>query len=684
MTREYDHDNIGTILLMLDSICPSPCYCFAACHRGASRMSPETLEAAFGWMSQLKPSPPGIVYMVGDAQALDEGTRRVLNDGADSVICIPMHPTRQSEAGLPFRVTQMLVYSSLAEFERDRGYTGGRSCLIHVGREEISRLSTVLGTEPTRDNIAELRLRPRDLPLWDRSHVKAYQRQLIELRTLQFRLEATGTPVCWELGLPSRCPAMKTLVTIGPDGLCYPCPAFYHAGQSCGLGATETLDNMRLFGRRLDGTCRLCHAPYCEACLFWEMGLAEGEATVCDLHKGMDIRLAKETIIWHSNLSSYMLESLRNEKMVARERDDDDEYKSLWASGHTDDLSLQDLTTALRSIHQAAHALVRGEVDVLERLVSEYEQDISLAPRSRKILFSHDQFTKALEEIHRQASVGTSGALEISERLISQYDSATDAPAGSMPISRKTFFLQKVRDILLALADLREIIEERPVLFRDGAAGGSNASDAQAQDGMGRLPLSEPEVAFLRSLYEMYLGWMVLHRATADAVQTGFPVEEQRDVAHKEMVEAGKRMNRWFDEAGKRHGWKQREGYTLAVDFEARLETSWAHYQKIRPGVPGPKNGSWFRIMPLDGIEKEVMERLANLQETALVVVKEYLGQYLEGLDVRDDLEAAVKMLGCRFFDMKRWYYGMAKECNWPDVEVRASPDFKWVEGRQV
>jgi hypothetical protein len=279
------NEDAGIVVLMLDNKCLPPCYCFETDSREVRLISPEILDEVFEWVSQFKLSPPGMMYMVGAPQDLDEEVQEVLEDVAGSVICAPMQTAEQEKAGLPFSNTQMVVFPSLADFEGEHGIARGRSCVVHIGCEEISKWSSAVKVQPTG---SRMRFRPRNLHQWDQSHLKVYRDQLFEIEAFRNHLNAVGVPVGWELRSFSRCPAMRTLVTIGPDGLCYPCPTFYYAGQTNGLETIKTLASDRVFLQSSKQKCRLCQSGRCEACLFWESGHATGEVTVCDLPTGID------------------------------------------------------------------------------------------------------------------------------------------------------------------------------------------------------------------------------------------------------------------------------------------------------------------------------------------------------------------------------------------------------------
>jgi len=305
MEGQSNNKDAGTVVLMLDDKCLPPCYCFETDSRKVLSISPEILDEVLEWVSQFKPSPPGMMYMVGAPQELDEEVQKLLEDVAGSVICAPMQTAEQEKAGLPFSNTQMVVFPSLADFEKDNRIVRGRSCVVHIGCEEISRWSEVLKAQGTNIDGPRLRFRPRNLHLWDRSHLKVYRNQLMELKVLKYRLHKAGVSVGWELSSFRLCPAMRTLITIGPDGLCYPCPTFYYAGQTNGLGAIKTLTSDRVFSQSSEQTCRLCQSEHCEACLFWESGHATGEVTVCDLPTGMDGDTSWEEVIRDKDRSGY-------------------------------------------------------------------------------------------------------------------------------------------------------------------------------------------------------------------------------------------------------------------------------------------------------------------------------------------------------------------------------------------
>jgi hypothetical protein len=269
-----------TVIVMLDNQCASPCYGFDTDQREVHAMSPEILDEVLEWVSHLQPSPPDLLYMVGAPQALGEEVREVLADIAGCVICAPLPRTAQEQAGLPFAATQLVVFPSLAAFEKDPDLLGGRAGVVHLGPEEISRWFQAVRGRTTE---VRLRFRPKHLPGWTRSDLRAYLCQRSELETLQQYLTKAGVSVGWELHAVSRCPARRSLATIGPDGLCYPCPTFYYAGQTAGLGALKTLAGDRVFLPDGEPQCRFCQSEGCEVCLFYASGQAgRGEVTACD------------------------------------------------------------------------------------------------------------------------------------------------------------------------------------------------------------------------------------------------------------------------------------------------------------------------------------------------------------------------------------------------------------------
>jgi len=674
MEEQSNNEDVGTVLLMLDNKCLPPCYCFETDSREVRSISPEILDEVLEWVSQFKPSPPSMMYMVGAPQELDEEVQKVLEDVAGSVICAPMQTTEQEKAGLPFSRTQMVVFPSLADFERDNEIVKGRSCVVHIGCEEIPRWSSAVKVQPTE---SRMRFRPRNLHQWDQSHLKAYRDQLFEIEAIKYHFKAAGVKVEWELSSPTRCPAMRTLVTIGPDGLCYPCPTFYYAGQTNGLGAIKTLTSDRIFSQDSKQTCRLCQSEHCEACLFCESGHSTGgEVTICELPAVMDGDTSWEEIIWLKDQSGYMFESF---KSVSIEQKTKEKEKSLWASEQVDDISLEDFVCALQAINQTAHALMKGTTEISENFISQYEKLVESALKTHKTLFSYEQFTKSLEEIHLKGGRVTEEDTKGYDSVISQYRQSVK----SEQVSRKAFFFEKVNEVLVGLVELSEAVSKRQLHRKRTLPIRNGITDAEEEDETGKLLLSEYEVTSIRQLYEIFLGWHFLYNGLTTELNNGFAVDrEMIEAAQREMIEAKAQMHRWFHHKGMQHNWEYREGYNISVDFESNINVSSAYYKKILYRGPELKYKNWVPVMQLDGIEKDVNERLTMLVETSLTEVKECLIQHLSGLDVERDLEVAVNTLGHHSLDMTRWYTGMAREHNWPQYsEWRINPDWI-VEGK--
>jgi hypothetical protein len=661
MEGQSNNKDVGTVLLMLDNKCLPPCYCFEADGHEVRSISPEILDEVLEWASRFKPSPPSMMYMVGAPQELDEEVQSVLEDVAGSVICAPMQKTEQEKAGLPFSRTQMVVFPSLVDFEKDKEIIRGRSCIVHIGCGEISRWSSVIKALPQDIPISKIRFRPRNLHLWDRSQLKAYKNQFVELEAFKYHLNAAGVTVEWELSYMDRCPALRNLVTIGPDGLCYPCPTFYYAGQTNGLGAFKTLDSDRVFSQSPEQTCRLCQSEHCEACLFLESGHAAGEVKVCELPTGMDGDTSWEEIIWRKDRSGYMFESFKSTSIseVTGEAN-----KSLWASEQVDDISLEDFISALKSINQTAHAVMNGATEVSENIISQYEKLVESGPKTQKALFSYEHFTKSLENIHRQTGTVTEESAEDYSSVLSQYRQSVKTDQ----ISRKGYFFEKVKEILSGLVELNfEAVNKHTLRSRLASPIRDSISDTEEEDETGKLSLSEHEVTSIRQLYEIFLGWSFLYSSLTDELKYDFCVNrEMIEVTQKKMIEARIQMKHWFHQTGPQHGWENREGYNYFIDFESNLNVSRVRYKKILHRSPGLKNKKWTQVLELDGIEKEVIERLSMILQTTLTEVKQCLSQHLAGLDVERDLEVAIKKLGHGFLDSSRWYHGMVREYNWP------------------
>jgi len=660
MEEQTQSNEAGTVIVMLDNQCVSPCYCFDTDHREVRVMSPKLLDEVLEWVSQLQPSPPGMLYMVGAPQALDAEMREVLEDIAERVICAPMPPAEQEQAGLPFAKTQMVVFPSLADFERGRDILRGRSGVVHLGPEEVSRWFTTVQAQTTE---AKLRFRPKNLPLWDRSHLKAYQDQRSEIQADRLHLRASGVAVESGLNSGTRCPARRTLATIGPDGLCYPCPTFYYAGQTDGLGALKTLAADRVFSQDGEHKCRLCLSERCEACLFYESGHAtEGKVRVCELRPGMDEDASWASIVWLKDQSGYLFDNFKSdsfEKLTAEEQD------NLWASKQVDDISFQEFISALRAINQTTEALMKGTREVADHLISQYEKAVESAPKTPKTFFSYEELTRTLEDLSTKEGTAAAGGVRAYESVLSQYQHLYQ----SNQVSRKAFFVETVEAILLGLVELSEATKKHPLYWKRMVPMENGTTEAQGEE-TENLLLSEEEVTSIRQLYEVLLAWSFLGGSVNEELQSGFEVDKEIvEVIHGEVREARAEVQRWFHDTGLQHGWEDREGYEIAIDFESHLNVSRAYYREQRPSRREPEDHNWTAVMKLDGIEKDVIDRLTAIAQTLLAQGKGYLVQRLAGAEVERDLEVAVKTLGHSVLNMSRWYAGMAREYRWPDYQ---------------
>jgi hypothetical protein len=673
MEEQIQSNEVGTVIVMLDNQCASPCYGFDTDHREVRAMSPEILDEVLEWVSRLPPSPPSLLYMVGAPQALEAEVREVLEDIAERVICAPLPRAEQEQAGLPFAKTQMVVFPSLAEFEKGRDTLEGRSSVVHLGPEEVAHWFTTVKAQTTA---AKLRFRPRNLHLWNRSHLKTYQDQRVEIEADRLRLRASGVEV--ELGLDSaaRCPARRMLATIGPNGLCYPCPTFYYAGQTHGLGALKTLGGDRIFLRDGEQKCRLCLSEHCEACLFYESGHATaGKVSACELRPDTDEDASWASIVWLKDQSGYLFDNFKHDsvgKLTSEERD------HLWAAQQVDDICFPEFVRALRAINQTTEALMNGTPEVADNLISQYEKSMESARPSPKALFSYEALTKTLEDLSAKEGTATAGGIPAYERVISQYQHLGQ----SNQVSRKAFFFETVQAILLGLIELSEAARKHPLYWKRVLPVGSGTTGA-LEDETETLLLSEHELTSIQPLYEVFLAWMFLCGNVNQELQEGFEVDREIvEVVRSEVMKARTEMQRWFHDTGVQHGWKDREGYEVAIDFDSNLNVSSAYYRRQRSGSCGPEDNHWTAVMKLAGIEKDVIERLTTVVQTLLAQVKGCLLQRAAGADVERDLAVAIKALGHSVLNMSRWYGGMAKEYQWRDCRSWRVTSEWVVEGR--
>ena len=392
---------------------------------------------------------------------------------------------------------------------------------------------------------------------------------------------------------------------------------------------------------------------------------------VCELSTGED--MSWEKIISLKDQSGYIFESFQS---ISIDQNTGEENKSLWASKQVDDISLEDFVSALQAINQTADALMKGNAEVPENFISQYEKLVESEPKTPKTLFSYEQFTKNLEDIYLKKETMTAEVGKEYDSIISQYK--VDQ------VSRKAFFFEKVKESLLGLVMLSEEVSKHQSDSKRTLLPIRNSiTEAKEEDKAGKLLLSEREAISIRQLYEIFLAWNFLYGNITQELQDGFELDREIiEVVQREMTEAKAEMQRWFHNTGIKHDWEYREGYNIAVDFESSINISSACYQKIWHRSPELENKNWIPVMKLDGIEKEVIERLTMLVQTFLSNVKDCLVQHLTGMGTERDLEVAVKMLGHSVLNMSRWYREISREHNWPQyLNWRVTSDWI-VEGR--
>ncbi len=680
-------ESARSILLMLDDRCLSPCYSFRSDNRATCSMSPQTLDRVVTWASQLRPVPPGILYLVGAPQSLDPAVQEILPTVAAGVICPPLDPRSQGDVGLPYANTQTLVFSCLKEFEDNCEKAMGRSCIIHIECDEIPRVSSIMqGNKGLSLLESSLQFRPKALQRWSCDQLQHYKDQLLEVEEFKFRLQTAGLKTTkWQLAPAARCLALEFLVTIGPDGLCYPCPAFYHAGHIYhGLGALEDLGGDTLFTRRPNRTCRLCQSTTCEACLFCETGLAGETKNYCELVKGMDENTSRAQIIKHKDRSAYLFEHLASRRPVDMDQDRVEDNDSLSTDCELlDDITYDDFTNSLGWIHRAIRAVMKGETGAVEKGISACDEVIESTPKTTKEKYAFEHFTQDLESIMNPKAE----ALRVKESSAEAFDQLLDKySTDTRLLSRKHEFYASVKDVLAGIGAIRATLGANRATLSDIMSDTHSlrpGDDPQKND---TVELSAQEVATIQRLYQICLGWEAVAESMRRGREDGFSgLEEGVQTAETEYLKARKAMAQWFRETMDEHGWEPRTGWGLTIDFDTHVRVSHARYIKRPQMSPSQPLGEYSPIMPLDGIELEVYERLGLLVEEGVTTVRERWNCGVAGVEVdpKPEVEEAVCELGARVLDLKRWFAGMAIEHSWPrEMHFRVHQDRKMVEAR--
>lgn len=379
-----------SVIVLCENNGISPCYQFTGVNsEKTSVISEEELKGLFKAAS--KHSDIELLFLIGGKVPLSELMASVLKEMGGQIICPLLDRKEQDRLRIPFSPRQMVIASNLESFIKNAGSISGRSLTLHVEKQEIPYLAeSILSVQKY---VGSITIRLKNPQLLDDAEIENYKRQLAALSDMSLIKQASGVENrlnihnlrIQDYGI-GHCPAEYFLVTIGPNGKVYPCPAFYAAAcQPLAESLSEYLDR----GSRTESVfagCKICSDKQCPGCRFLETNETAEKNNLCHIYRA-ELQVHQE-LYKRVAQSGYLFDCLRTLKtkeeilnIVARQGE------SVFANRQVNDITYEEFVQALRDIDQVANAIKRGQSDGIDMVLSQWGELPDVPPNSRKAAF---------------------------------------------------------------------------------------------------------------------------------------------------------------------------------------------------------------------------------------------------------------------------------------------------------
>jgi len=229
--QKSNSDNPEVVFIMLSSKSLSPCFMFNGHNpRSDLRLSVEKLKSIMAWATRGKSSQPNLFFLADESEKMEPAVSKFLESIPEQIIVPLMDCDKQKDLQIPFSKEQTVIASNLKKLENDKNSILGRPVIVHVDHQEIEQLSDKL--LEIKDKIPQITLRLRNPNELNDDQIEVYKQQLILLKEVislktASKLDSIQKVHSYGGNGQSRCPAGRELITAGPDGQLYPCPAFY-------------------------------------------------------------------------------------------------------------------------------------------------------------------------------------------------------------------------------------------------------------------------------------------------------------------------------------------------------------------------------------------------------------------------------------------------------------------------
>ncbi|MCK5614718.1 SPASM domain-containing protein, partial [Candidatus Pacearchaeota archaeon] len=222
------------VFVMLSSRALSPCFMFNGdSHKNETLLSMDNLKSVLKWSMDGDDQAANLFFLASETVKLEMSISKFLESFPEQIMVPLLSVQRQNDLQIPFSEKQIVVSHSLKQLVMKKESINGRPVIVHVESNEIEQIADQLLS--IKDRIPQVTLRLRNAHELNDDQVEMYKKQLNTLKNavgLKGILNIGGISRIHTNGANGqyRCPAGRQLVTVGPDGLVYPCPTFYRGG----------------------------------------------------------------------------------------------------------------------------------------------------------------------------------------------------------------------------------------------------------------------------------------------------------------------------------------------------------------------------------------------------------------------------------------------------------------------
>lgn len=569
---------------------------------------------------------PDIIFMVGSDNPIDETMHGLINDFSNNIVFPFMPIANQLQLKIPLSLHQTVMVSDISSLENDFHDLRGRPIILHLDRNNLRRLPDVF--ERISQDLGSVTLRPKRPQEYTAEDIAFYEEQLVTWGIHSYRCSA-GSRLFRIMNINlaathNNCPARSNALTIGPDGMIYPCPAFYHAGQQHALGRADNVTDFHSLLKAAKQSCGLCQGANCAGCMFTETETVASN-NICRLRE-------------------------------AEQRAEHRVLKAVSCSAHL------------------MYGLQMQEAD-MARIISELEDPYSLMDIHQIHDIHLNDFAEALCDINRAAQLIESNATPAAlQDLQNKWGERT----GVLPYSRAAIFRRRVREIIEELAAAAsfecrivsntEVLDDLPTPFQQSSS--EEQSEIDLFENV--YSLSADELAAFIKVYMPLAGWEYLVAEISADVAAGFNLESELLLAKTQLYNSEARSMDWLNRIIREKQWPYMPGRTWKVDLKSGrvypvLQTEVAAHQKsMRKLSICAIEGATY-IARLFSVDKEVIFRLNERRALATEELRKALmRQCKDSLNCTDEeLNGLASVLGCACQDVNEWFEGMTKAYEW-------------------